>query len=364
MKVLLLIDNLGSGGAQRQIILLAKGLMDNKVDVHLMTYNSGDYFLNYIKDNKINHFHIPKNGRIGLNVVIELIKKIRKNKYDFVISFLHTPNFYNIISKLFAFTSTKHITSERSKSEKKGIIFYKQLFTHLFSDHLICNSYHEGEFWIKNSVFLNKKVTVIYNGVELNLFNKRSYKSLNYKAIVVGSVGPSKNGICVLEALKILKSEINFEITWLGNQVKHIKKYKEYLDIMNSFIEENNLQTSWKWELPIESINGKYHNYDFLILSSKVEGLPNVVCEAMASGTIVIISNVLDHPHITDFGKFGILFDPNNSMELADSIRKFYLMDISDVDILSTNIHMRAHQLFSHEKMVNTYLSLLTQMKS
>ncbi len=43
MKILIVIDSLGSGGAQRLKIELAKGLINNGHKVHIFTYNIAFY---------------------------------------------------------------------------------------------------------------------------------------------------------------------------------------------------------------------------------------------------------------------------------------------------------------------------------
>ena len=68
MKVLLFIDTLGSGGAQRQLVNLGIGLKAKGHDVSLLTYNKPFHFKELLDENEIKHFHIQKKGKIGFNL--------------------------------------------------------------------------------------------------------------------------------------------------------------------------------------------------------------------------------------------------------------------------------------------------------
>jgi glycosyltransferase involved in cell wall biosynthesis len=64
-------------------------------------------------------------------------------------------------------------------------------------------------------------------------------------------------------------------------------------------------------------------SYDALIHPSYLEGLPNAVCEAMASGLPILVSNTLDHPLMVQDGVSGFLFDPFAAESIAESLFRF-----------------------------------------
>ena len=59
---------------------------------------------------------------------------------------------------------------------------------------------------------------------------------------------------------------------------------------------------------------------DALILASHYEGLPNVVCEALACGRPILASNVSDNRVLVKDGYRGFLFDPNKPDSISESI--------------------------------------------
>ena len=86
MKILLVIDSLGSGGAQRQIVNLAKGLKKNGHIVEIFIY-----------DNSNNFFH---DDIINSNIIVHyprFEKKINKinNMFNFIITLQFLLCYYN-----------------------------------------------------------------------------------------------------------------------------------------------------------------------------------------------------------------------------------------------------------------------------
>ena len=98
---------------------------------------------------------------------------------------------------------------------------------------------------------------------------------------------------------------------------------------------------------------------NFFILSSKHEGLPTVVIEAMACGAFVIATDCGGSAEI--MGDTGILVPPQDSQALAAAIQK--ALSLSDEEITQNNIkaRKRIEELFSLEKSVEKWLEIYEQ---
>src|SRR4030043_1514945 len=113
MKILCVIDNLSTGGAQRQIINLAGGLHRRNHYVSLFCYAPGSLLAEPLKKEGI-HVHLQlKKSSFSLDVIQNLRRCIDKGRYQTVISFLSTPNFYAICSSCLSRTRPAVIVSER-----------------------------------------------------------------------------------------------------------------------------------------------------------------------------------------------------------------------------------------------------------
>lgn len=71
----------------------------------------------------------------------------------------------------------------------------------------------------------------------------------------------------------------------------------------------------------VEDIKNLYAVSDACVTTSRIEGLPFNVMEAMASGLPVIASNIKGHRELTDDGKAGLLFENRSEEELEEKLK-------------------------------------------
>jgi len=361
-KILFVIDNLGSGGAQNQITMLAILLKSQGYNVEFFYYYPQLFYKHRLDDAAIQTHNFEKTSKYGLGVIYNLTRLINKNDYFVTISFLTTPNFYNVICKLFTFCKNKSIVSYRSKTVISKLNLLERIKYNIINsvaDYILFNSFHERDNWINYFPKLSSKSSCIYNIVDYELFNKRSNYVRKNKLLVIGSVGPAKNGILIVDALAKVRMKFDISLTWIGQKVYNIEKRKSYLEEMEKAILLNKLNDIWNWKEPIKNINQCFQEYDALVLASKVEGLPNVVCEALYTGTPVIISNVLDHPILVKDSFNGFLFDPDDSISLASAIISFYNLSDYQYENMGNNARKFAETTFNSEKILNKYLKIL-----
>ncbi len=364
-KVLLVIDNLTSGGAQNQLSLLAKGLYHLGYQVEVFMYYEDLFYGWRLEDIGIKmHIH-PKREKLGISVIWALKRLYEKEKYDRVISFLTTPNFYVTLAKRLS-KYRPHITiSYRSmtKFDQLGKMRLKLLeWVNKTADHIVANSVHERRRWQERYPFSAHKWSTIYNGVlPYNLAEKDPGMEIGpMDLLVVASVGPLKNGLVVIEALAQLKAQgIECHVTWIGQRMPKIAERKAYAEQMDTLIKQRGLEDNWTWRPPTHNIYSYYKNCSALLLASTTEGLPNVVCEAMYHGAICIVSEVLDHPLIIKNGYSGYLFDPERPESLAARIMELRSLSEDERNQMGAHAKSFAQQNFDVDTMVASYRQLI-----
>jgi len=98
---------------------------------------------------------------------------------------------------------------------------------------------------------------------------------------------------------------------------------------------------------------------DFFISSSKAEGLPNAVIEAMACGLPCVLSDIGPHREIHNLGRQGgVMFELNSANSLADAINLAVKRDYSlmrEVSLKTVREHLSAAD------MSRKYQSIYTQ---
>src|SRR5665647_2844797 len=126
------------------------------------------------------------------------------------------------------------------------------------------------------------------------------------------------------EALDVLRREhgLRPRVSWVGQRMRSGDR-GAYLRTMEEEIQRTGISGQWEWLDQRTDIPDLFRQHDVLVHPSYGEGLPNVVCEAMACGRPVILSNVLDHPRLVADGVNGYLFDRHDPAELARKIKQF-----------------------------------------
>ncbi len=364
-KFLFVIDNLSTGGSQRQLVNLAVGLKQRDYQVEVFCYAPGDWLAQPLVDLHIPIHWFHKKSRYSPAVIFALASLIRKNHYALLLSFLTTPNFYAIVSARFAGAwKMPVIVSERCFDYPGLISRQEHLVRHLyrFSSFVVTNSHNQRFQLEKQYPFLEKRLRTIYNGYDLKYFHPPLKEPENNppRLLVIASVSPYKNGICLIRALKILRDQygITPHVDWIGQRT--VTGYRlDALKQMEKEIEEFQIQEQWHWLDQRTDIVQQLHQHEVLVHPSFVEGLPNVVCEALACGRPVIVSNALDHPRLVQDGWSGFLFDWQSPQQLAEKIRVFLEMPPHERRRMGLNGRAYAEQNLGMDRYVNQFEDLI-----
>jgi len=365
MKVLFLIDCLGSGGAQRQMVNLAIGLSGKGHHVDFFVYFPKlNHFQKELESSGIKLFSVQKKGKFGLNVIMTLHKLIKESKYETVLSFLDTPNFYAEFSTIGL--KVKLVVSERSMYPTGKLsprLFFLQQLHHL-ADLITVNSYHQNERMLKEFPWMRNKLVTIYNGVDLNIFKVLAQSNpiddMHLKIIAIASVSRKKNAKILIEALKLFINRYgNFiKVTWVG-KMNIAGEGDKYFREASDLLMEYGLNDHWTWLGESTNIPSLINSHDVLVHPSYFEGLPNVICESLACGRPVFASKVCEHPILIEEGKTGYLFNPNNPDELAEKLYRYSQLDSYDKQNVRDNARQFAEKAFSLDNFITSYEQIL-----
>lgn len=358
MKILCVIDSLGSGGAQRQLVELAKGFKERGHEVSFLTYHPQDFY---------------KGELLNINIKVSCIEEpnylkriwkmrifIRRGRYDTVLSFLEGSNFICELAGL-PFRKWKLVVGERSanptirQSSKSRVLRW----FHFFSDYIVANSY-ENIRLIKeiNILTPNRKYKVIYNMVDLDRCKSdKQYVPLRnnkLNILVAASHQYLKNAKGLVEAIKQLSAENRerLKVDWFGDE-----RSDNSLKEAKLLVKKYSLQDIVSFHAATKMIWDYMHASDIVGLFSYYEGLPNVICEAMVLGKPVISSKVSDIPRILNKDD-SLLFNPHNPTDIARSISFVMSLPFEKVISLGENNRKLARELFNKNKIISEYISL------
>lgn len=360
MKILLLISSLGSGGAERQLVSLAVLFKERGLDVEFLVYHNDNFYKNILDDNKIKIN--TASTKLKLSRIFKIRHFIRKSKYDIVISFLEINNFLASFSAIGG-KRWKLITTELS-SKKSTFSTLRGKFLNLFqhySDTIVCNSYNAKEMWIKYYPSYTKKLKVIYNPVVLPHITSYYTPRINGKLniVVAASYQYLKNPIGLINAISLMsqKERSELQIDWYGSvevTKGDTRAYDESSELINRF----QLQDSIRLNKENKDIANIMHKSDIIALFSKLEGLPNAICEGMMIGKPIIMTKVSDYQELIDESN-GVLCDWDKPETIKNAL--LFMMKRSNQELISMGQQskQKANRLFSKEMITDKWMDVI-----
>jgi len=166
------------------------------------------------------------------------------------------------------------------------------------------------------------RIGVLRNGVDCEFFkpspNRKELRdALDLQGITLLSVGnliELKGHHIVIQALAKLPDEVNLLIVGKGPMKTELRE----------LVIKLGLQSRVRFDGPLtqDELVKRYAAADCLVLASSREGLPNVVLEAMASGTPVIATNAGGIPEIVD-NSVGYLLTERSIKAITTAVMNF-----------------------------------------
>lgn len=355
-KILCFIDSLGAGGAQRQIVGLARELRHKGYDVVLGVYTDIPFYLPEVERYKIKCENVTF-GHSKILRVFYIYKYVIRLKPECVISYLATPSLIMALIK-FINKRFKLIVSERNTTQI--LKFKDKLRFYLFrnADYIVSNSYSQTNFIENHYPLLKDKCSTIVNFVDTNRFVKILHKTNDFKTFVVAaSITKSKNTLNFIKSIQAVLNigYKNFVVKWFGI----VDRNNTYYLTCREYIELNNLSAVVKLLPKTSRIEDEYANADFFCLPSLYEGTPNALCEALSCGIPSICSAVSDNANYVKDSYNGFLFNPSSIEEMSSAVIKCLTMPAEVYITYSDRSRKIAEEQLCIEKFVDSYVNLI-----
>lgn len=346
IKIVFTIGTLLTGGAEVFVVNLIKQLNLNKFSPSLI-----------VLDQKNNTFLERELERLGIKVyymnkkpgfrpltflkVYRLLKRLKPNLIHGNIGGIIYVLPYLLLKRNVRAIHTAHTLARNEFGKLKRMVlryFYlrKKIIPVVISDA----NYEE---FLSTYNLDSKYVRLIYNGIDIEKFYvKRSFQIEEIKLGHVGRFEEVKNHKTIIQIFNELINQgykVSLRLVGKGSLLDY---YKEQLNNKKVyFIEETS-----KVEEELKQI-------DFFVFPSIYEGMPLSVIEAMASGCIVLCSNVggLNDLIIDDMN--GYKYNYDDYMEYVRSVRELINDPSKMIEISNNNINKAKE--YSLTKMVNNY---------
>jgi len=363
VHIALFLPNLGGGGAERVFTNLANAFVEKGMVVDFVLGKAEGPNLSQI-DRRINVVDLGTNTVYGW---LRPMKSYLKERHpELVLSALHHANLTALWANMLSGTKTRIIVSvhgtmshDIGKSKKKLAKAIPLLVRTFYpkADKIICVSNGVAQELINKYHLPKNKVQVIYNPVVTEDMFKKAEEPLDHPwfqpgqppvILGVGRLTAAKDFETLIKAFALVrkKTEARLMILGEGSERAKLEQLVKQLGLQNDVCMPGFVDNPYKY---------MKHSSVF-VLSSRWEGLPTVLIEALALGLPVVSTDCPSGPaEILEGGKWGRLVPVRNHEALANAI----LEALNDERGKGAE---RAKE-FSLDRIVDQYVALIKELE-
>jgi len=328
IKIAYIITSSGIGGAEKILYHTVIGLDCNKYQISVCSLKEKGEVAKELEKHGVDIYCLHMANREGwigwlasAGALFRLLLYLKRLRPAIIHSFLFRAN---ILSRIAGYLIGVPIviSSIRVMGGEKGYFHFSERMTSFMVDRYIAVSESVERYIIQKSKIPERKISVIYNGVEVknhtNLKVQNAKLLFNIEAkdnivVTVGRLHRQKGYSYLLHAISKVKEKfprIKLMFIGKGGEKNSLKNLAESLDLTDQVVfaglrsdVENVLSTA-----------------ELFVLPSLWEGMPNALLEAMAAGKAVVATRVGGIPELVIHEKTGILVPPEDFDALADAI--------------------------------------------
>ena len=350
MKILYVITGLGVGGAEKVVCDLADQMILKGHDVKIV-YLTGSVLVKPISP-RIELLPLHLNSASN---VFSASRKYKKIIRDFSPDVIHSHMIHaNIFARLnhLSFKYIRLICTAHNSNEGGRMRMLAYKLTNFLSNLNTNVSQEASKSLISKGAFNKNNLITVYNGIDLNKFNffNKDKNSNELSFLSVGRFNKQKDYPNLFQAISILKNTINKEVKFYIAGDGELRPQLEQL-IVDLGISDCVVLLGKRSDIP-----NLLNKADYFVLSSRHEGLPTVVIEAMACGTFVIATDCGGSAEI--MGDTGLLVPPQDSEALAEALNQAVNKTSSEIQENNLKARQRVEELFSLEKSVENWLKI------
>jgi glycosyltransferase involved in cell wall biosynthesis len=331
VKILFLIRSLNSGGQERQLAVLSKGLCERGHDVVVAIFYSGGPMEKELWDTRVRVRPLNKRGRWDVFGFLSRLAKVIREERPVVLHGYHDdPNLITTILKCL-FPRMRVVWGIRcSNLDNRDWLalscFKLSCLLSRFPDAIIANSYAGRKYHVAVG-YPAEKVVVIPNGIDTERFHPdlmarsriRSEWGISEHEKLIGLVSrldPQKDHPTFLQAAAVLvKTRKDMPFVCVGGGPD------EYRATLQTLAKSLGLEERLQWVGIREDMPAVHNALDICISSSAYgEGVSNAIGEAMACGVPCVVTNVGDSAWVV--GDTGEVVPPKDPVALNNAITR------------------------------------------
>ncbi len=333
-------------------------------EVHIMGKENNKLPIPYV--DKVFPINFEKNMFSFKNFIsaFKISKLIKKEKYSTISTHTILASFFTRLGIMLSLkkhplvinTVHGYLFDENSDFIKKVIMILAEKFVRPVTDTILVMNSTDYEIAKKYNLYKKNLYSIDGMGINASKFpfsteENKSYLREKYNIpkddfllIYVAEFSKRKNQQFLIDSIKILISEgyNNVKLLLLGDGVllDDMKQYSKTLGIEDNII----------FKGYIKEVCNYYQISDICVSSSRIEGLPFNIMEAMSTGLPIIASKIKGHIDLVDHESNGFLYNFDD----IDSFCNYVKMLYSDRSLL-TSMGISSNELSKNYTLESVY---------
>ena len=370
MKIIMIIPTLEFGGAQNIAVGLAEEVHKKGHDVNIITFYGNNDYCDRLNKSGVGYIYLDYKFSFGLKDILRL-KKLSNSLYRiiqeqqpeiihthlFLVKLILNLGFRKLNSKVI---DTQHDMSpwwksKRLSSKLKTCVEY--YFANYKANHVVAISKSVRKGVLDNFKLDVSKVTMVYNFVEHNSYQKKVNTEELFRIIMVARLNLKKKGLdlCVeiIDYLVNVLHTKNIQVDIVGDGPDLIE--------FNNLIKSKGLDAFFNFLGYQKDVYGLYAKSDIAILTSRWEGFGLTAAEAALAGLPAVAFDVPGLNEVIIDKHTGLLISDFNIKKFAKSILQLK-ESFSMRKNLGVNAKAKAKNEFDKESVVNRYLKIYKKL--
>ncbi len=363
-SIFFIIDTMGVGGAETQLLRIIPHLKTHNWDVRLITMKDKNEFREELGNAGVTCSSLGYSS--GFLAFAGNIKKLAaeinacsSTNRVVIHSHIVSSNLFSRFLTLFLKGNTVLVNTVHNTNEGSSLRYLMYKLTRNRAHYVSAMSRAALEVHRKKRASRTDRLHLVYNGIDLNHFRQnvqmRDEMREEFKVngdfvwLAVGNLSPQKNFTNLLKAWKLLVQipERNARLYIVGEGVEKERLQKQ--------IQEYALGDSVCLLGRRNDVQNLMNMADGYVMSSDWEGFPMVLLESAATELPIVATDVGGNSEIVRDGSSGYICPPGNEHALAESMEKMMELPAEELEMMGRTGRVHVQKNFSVESIARQW---------
>jgi glycosyltransferase involved in cell wall biosynthesis len=370
LNVLFIVPSLRRAGAETQVIDLVNSLRDPEINAYLLCFQN-DLSQRDRMAESITFHHVPRRSKYDLSFINGIAEIIDREAINIVHATLEFSMLVGWLAiqrakrkpRLIAAIHTTLLLGLKEKAHDR--LIYRWIFRRCDSIVFVCQK--QADYWVRRYPFMNKKVRVIHNGIDLVRFSTdfpltgaedyRVQYGVPEDASIISCIAgfrPEKGHDLLISAFRCLDSKVHLFLAGDGERRENIE----------SLVDISGLSGRVHFLGNLSDVRPLLRITDITVLAStSVETFSIAMLESMAMGVPMVAPDIGGLSEAIYHDQTGWIYPAGDVGSLASLLDKG-IRDRARLKAVGKRARALVEARFSKDIMADTMASLLHDIGS